>query len=343
MCTVVVWADNDQAVVSSRNMDWFQPMETRLWVVPRGRQQPGAGEGDPKPLNWTSKYGSVIASVYEIGTSDGMNEKGLAAHMLWLAETDDGPRDPKMDGLAVSLWAQYYLDNFATVAEAVADYEENPYQVVPADVAGRIATIHLQLTDATGDVAVLEILGGEMQIHHGKQYTVLTNSPPFSQQLEHLQDFEGFGGTEQLPGNTEAAARFVRAAYYRDRLLPPENRQMALAEILSVLRNVAQPYGKPAEGQPNIAPTIWRSTMDHTNLTYFFESTSSPYLIWLDLKQLDFSEGAPVKVLNLKNMADRIGDQTDSLVEEPLFRFSLPPEDQPEGAASTAGAGKSSQ
>lgn len=329
MCTVVVWGDNGQAVLSARNMDWFQEMDSRLWVIPAGREQNGAGLGDPKPLKWTSKYGSVVTSVYDIGAADGMNEKGLGAHLLWLTPSEYGVRNADMLGLDVSLWAQYYLDNFQTVAEAVADYQANPYQIIAAEMAGREATVHLQISDATGDVAVFESLDGKIVIHHGKEYPVLTNQPTFDQQLEHLKQFEGFGGSQELPGTTSAEDRFVRANYYLDHLTAPTTTEMAIAELLSVLRNAAQPYGAAAANQPMIAPTIWRTVLDHSNLGYFFESTSSPYLIWLDLTKLDFSEGAPVKALNLSNMADKIGQQNDALVDAQLFEFSQPPETHP--------------
>ena len=48
-----------------------------------------------------------------------MNEAGLVANILYLAETKYGDRDLAREGISVSLWCQYYLDNFATVAEAV--------------------------------------------------------------------------------------------------------------------------------------------------------------------------------------------------------------------------------
>lgn len=324
MCTVVVWGDNGQTVASSRNMDWFEGMETELWVVPAGRDHVAAGPQDPNPLQWTSKYGSVIASVYNIGTADGMNEKGLAAHLLWLADSEYGPRDDSMPGLVVSLWAQYYLDNFATVAEAVASYNEAPFQVITAEIAGRDATVHLQISDATGDVAIFEILDGKMVIHQGAEYPVITNSPPFAEQLANLKLYQGFGGDKPLPGTTAAADRFVRASYYRKQLEKPATVEMALAELLSVLRNAAQPYSTPASDQPNIAPTIWRSLIDHENVIYYFESTSSPYLVWLDLKKLDLSPGAPVQKLKLADMVNNIGEQNQALTDTPLFNFSIP-------------------
>lgn len=329
MCTVVVWADNGQAVVSSRNMDWFEKMDTKLWVVPAGREVDGAGAGDPKPLTWTSKYGSVIASVYDLGSADGMNEKGLGAHLLWLTPTEYGDRDPDIYGLSVSLWAQYYLDNYATVAEAVEAYEKEPYQIIAADLAGREAVVHLQISDATGDVAIFESIGGKMTIHHGKEYTVMTNKPTFDEQLASLKLYKPFGGTQELPGTTQSEARFARATYYRNHLTTPVTTDMAVAEILSVLRNAAQPFGAASEDQPMIAPTIWRATLDHTNLRYYFESMYTPYLIWLDLLDLDFTPGAPVKCLDMIEMSDRIGDQVDALVDAKLFKFSEPVETHP--------------
>ena len=329
MCTVVVWADNGQAVLSSRNMDWFESMDAQLWAIPAGRVVDGAGLGDPKPMKWTSKYGSVVTSVHGIGSADGMNEKGLGAHLLWLTPSQYGVREGDRLGLDVSLWAQYYLDNFETVAEAVADYAVTPYQVVAASIAGREATVHLQISDATGDVAIFESIDGQIVIHHGKEYPVLTNKPTFDEQLANAKKYEGLGGTLPLPGTTSAEDRFVRAEYYRQQLTQPTTTEKAIAELISVLRNAAQPYGAASPDQPMIAPTIWRNTLDHSNLGYFFESTSKPCFVWLDLTKLDLSPGAPVKTLPLSVMSGRIGEQNDALINAPLFEFSEPPETHP--------------
>jgi len=112
----------------------FEPMEINLWALPRGIKRSGlAGKNS---LHWISKYGSVAAVVYGFASADGMNEKGLDANVLWLAEADFGSRDDKLPGLSLSLWAQYYLDNFATVAEAIAGHWARP---VPARASHRRA------------------------------------------------------------------------------------------------------------------------------------------------------------------------------------------------------------
>lgn len=242
-CSRVLWADNGVAVVVGRNMDWPQDMQTDLWAFPRGIARAGLN-GDTSAVTWTSKYGSVAASVYGLGTADGINEKGLVANVLWLTEADYGKRDPRVPGLSLSLWAQYVLDNFATVAEAVDSMQKHPIQIVPLKVPGNDAPapVHMALADASGDSAIIEIVdGGKFRIHHSRAYAVMTNSPPFPEQLANLKKYQGFGGSTPLPGTSEAADRFVRAAYYLQNLTKPKDVRETVAEILSVMRNVAQP------------------------------------------------------------------------------------------------------
>ena len=65
--------------VCGRNMDWGFDMEEKLWVFPAGLKRKSDVKG--KFIGWTSKYGSIAASVYDQATSDGMNTEGLAILM----------------------------------------------------------------------------------------------------------------------------------------------------------------------------------------------------------------------------------------------------------------------
>lgn len=70
MCTRVLWNTNKLGVLAGRTM------VGSLDIVRENA------------LEWKSSYGSIIVSVYGIGTVDGFNEKGLAAHALSLKSTD---------------------------------------------------------------------------------------------------------------------------------------------------------------------------------------------------------------------------------------------------------------
>ena len=77
------------------------------------------------------------------------------------------------------------LDNFATVSEAVSEIEKNTFDVVSDMMPDgtRMATLHLSISDATGDNAIFEYIDGKLNIHHNRSYQVMTNSPVFDQQL----------------------------------------------------------------------------------------------------------------------------------------------------------------
>ncbi|HWK96305.1 MAG TPA: linear amide C-N hydrolase [Pseudolabrys sp.] len=321
-CSRALWSDNGQAVVTGRNMDWPEDMKTDLWAFPRGIARKG-GSGDANELAWTSKYGSVAAAVYNMATGDGINEKGLVANLLWLSESDYGKRDPGKPGLALSLWAQYNLDNFATVDEAVADIAKGGYQLVTAAMPGHeTATVHLSLSDASGDSAIVEIVdGGQVRIHHDRRYLVMTNSPPFAEQLANLEKYHVFGGEQPLPGTSEASDRFVRAAYYIQNQTKPSDLRQTVARMLSVMRNVAQPFVQPDPKRPEASHTIWRAVADSTNRIYFYESTLSPNIVWVTLDGLDFAAGQPVRKLDLVNSGDLVGNVTDQFKPAEPFVF----------------------
>jgi penicillin V acylase-like amidase (Ntn superfamily) len=57
-----------------------------LWILPNNVKRNGMA--GPKSIQWTSKYGSVVATGYDISTTDGVNEKGLMANLLWLVESE---------------------------------------------------------------------------------------------------------------------------------------------------------------------------------------------------------------------------------------------------------------
>jgi penicillin V acylase-like amidase (Ntn superfamily) len=321
-CSRIVWNDNGVAVVVGRSMDWLNAMPTDLYVLPRGIQREGMT--GKNTLTWTAKYGTVVAVPTRgaaSGAADGINEEGLAGSMLWLAESDYGKYDPERKSLSLGLWLQYYLDNFATVQEAVDFTEKTSFQLVTGTFDGRKMTVHLALSDPTGDTVVIEYIDGKPKIHHGKQFTVMTNSPPYDQQLQQLLQYKGFGGTKPLPGTTDAADRFVRGAYYLTHLPKPADYRESIAGVLSVIRNISAPFGESDPARPNISATRWRTVADLTNRIYYFEAATSPNLVWVKLDGLDFAEGAGIRKIDLVNHPDGVGNVTEQL--EPAQPFML--------------------
>ncbi len=130
-CSLAFINDRKIAKIVVRSMDLpaALPERPKVFIFPRGRARnsqvsviPGVkgkieGVG-PDAMRWTSPYGCTAIVSFEGGATDGLNETGLAAHLLVLDESqlaapDDRPALPDMH------WAQYVLDNFATVKEVV--------------------------------------------------------------------------------------------------------------------------------------------------------------------------------------------------------------------------------
>ncbi len=169
----------------------------------------------------------MIATVYNVGTADGMNDAGLAGNVLYLAQSDFG--DYKASGkplLSVGAWLQYVLDNYATAAEAVEALSKEPFAIVaPALPNGSAATVHLAVTDKSGDTAIFEYEDGKLKVYHGRQYNVMTNEPTFDQQLAINAYWKAVGGYNFLPGTNRAADRFARMSWMVD-AVPPGLRAM---------------------------------------------------------------------------------------------------------------------
>ena len=184
------------------------------------------------------------------------------------------------------------LDNFATVQEAVDALAKQPFTVVTASVPGeeRLATLHLSLSDASGDSAIIEYIDGKQVIHHSRDYQVMSNSPTFEKQLALSEYWKQIGGTVMLPGTNRASDRFARAAFYVNAIPKTENPVEAIASVFSVIRNVSAPFGITTPDEPNISSTRWRTVSDQKRNLYFFESALTPNIFWVDLTKLDLSE-----------------------------------------------------
>ena len=332
-CTRALYIAKDGTVMVGRSMDWGEDMMSNMWVLPRGMQRDG--RGGKNTISWVSKYGSLIVTAYDIGTAEGMNEKGLVVNELALVESNYGKPADGAKVISLSTWPQYVLDNHATVAEAVADLSKETFRVQTVLLGnGRPANMHLVISDATGDSAVFEYVDGKLIIHHGRQYRVVTNSPTYDKQLAIMEYWKDAGGlAKTLPGTSRPADRFVRANYLLGALPTEEAKKyisgspqqkfqfQAAMSVLSLMRSVGTPLGYSLEEQPWVSSTIWRTVSDSSNRVVLFDSAMAPSTFWVRLDDLDLRPGAPVKKLALAGGKTYSGNAVDHFVDAKLFTF----------------------
>ncbi|MFA0813542.1 linear amide C-N hydrolase [Microbulbifer epialgicus] len=320
-CSRGIWK-NEQGVFAARTMDWGHSFNDALLINPRGMEM--VGEEGKNPAKWTSKYGSVVQSIIPYarqfgfsendGATDGINEKGLAAHILYLGETRYSEPN-NVPGISYMRWLRFILDNYANVADAVEGMKK--VRISPVKVGEEVLGAHMAIEDPTGDSAIFEIINGKLIVHHGKKYTVMTNDPPYDWQLVNLPFYQGFGGNKSVPGGIEGADRFVRLSYYLKHLPEPSNDIQAAGYILSAIRTVTVPFGAPysrvgASGEIKedaTYPTWWLSLMDLDKKIYYFNWVKNPNIIWVDLNNIDFSNKKGKRIIDPKN-PDLVGDIT---------------------------------
>jgi penicillin V acylase-like amidase (Ntn superfamily) len=331
-CTRVLYVGDDGTAITGRTMDWKEDMSSNVWAFPAGIARDG-GAG-PNSIHWVSKYGSVGVSGYEAGIPDGMNVRGLVANVLYLAEAQYPRPVAGKPNMSIAYWAQYALDNFATVSEAVSALRAEPFNLLaPKLPNGAPATFHLALSDATGDSAVLEYDNYKLVIYHDRKYKVMTNSPTYDKQLALDEYWKGIGGLTFLPGTNRAADRFARASFLLSAIpkkIDPHYLQgvpgqsyayQAVASVLSVVRAVSVPLGITTPDQPNISSTIWRTVSDQTRRVYYFDSATRPNTFWVSLDKLDLKPGAPIRKLTIAGGQVFSGEVAGAMKESKPLQF----------------------
>lgn len=310
-CTTVFSNNNGISPTVARTMDLYISDAPSLVIYPRNTER--NGNTADNSLKWKSKYGSIVVTAFNsTAASDGMNEAGLSAHLLYLSKTKYPEADNKPT-LSNLLWAQYVLDNFKTVNEALEAIEK--LQIVATELHGKTWPIHLTIEDPSGDSAIVEYIDGKMKVYHGHNYRVMTNEPPYNIQMDNLKRYRSFGGNLPIPGDPDPLSRFVRASYYLHSLPNATNNLDAIAGVFSIIRTTMVPFGAvdTSGNQTEDAwPTRWVTIADLKNKMYFFNSTVTPNLIWVDLKKFDFSSETRSYSINPLDM-HLVGDQSQKL------------------------------
>ena len=282
-CTRVVYEGPEGMTATGRTMDWKEDPQTNLYIFPRGVERKGAESATT--IQWTSKYGSVVAAGYDIGICDGMNEKGLVANLLFLPESVYETEDDVRPIMGLSIWTQYVLDNFATVEEAVNELKNDRFRIDAPDLPNGVKSrLHLAVSDSTGNSAIIEYLDGHVSIYEGKQYQVLTNSPAYNLQLAINDYWKQVGGLNMLPGTNRSSDRFTRASFYINAVAQTADPDVAVPTVFSVIRNVSVPFGISTPDSPHISSTRWRTVCDQKDLVYYFEKTVPMTVMHVKLK-----------------------------------------------------------
>jgi len=246
-------------------------------------------KANPSSLIWISRFGSVTFSTFGRDMPDGgINEAGL---YIW--EMSDETEYPKNDALPKLIqmnWMQYVLDNFSTTEEAAASASE-----IEIDGWGW----HYFVGDARGHCAGIEFIKGRVVIHQGEDMPVpaLFNEP-YEREMGLLGYFRGFGGAYAPDLDDKRIPRFVKTAVMIRDYDPAKD---------------AVEYGQRMLDKIKVNEVSdWSVLVDVRRGNIYFKNAWNPEWKSFSLAGLDFSNAAPVLILNM--------DQKQAGDVGPLFR-----------------------
>jgi len=289
-CSEVFISNSGKATISARNFDFFTPGEGVVRFSPAGTpRQTQYTPPNGQPLKWTSKHATVTFNLtiaksdslsdgeYEAGV-DGMNQAGLKAGTYFLASSVFA-ENGILTTIDVGSLIQYLLDNFTCVDQVLDDLSGDRYRITSTPTGLVDIKLHLFLHDVTGASAIVEFIDGNIKVTRNPAIPVLTNSA-YSESVEQLKQYDGFGGHLAIPGSTDSLDRFVRGVYYWKNLSAPENPMQGVNYGFAVIQLLTESPGFSHGG------TRWTIVTDLDNRRFFFRTLNNPTIASIDLNKL---------------------------------------------------------
>jgi choloylglycine hydrolase len=314
MCTDFLVSVNANAgYVNGRSMEFGDPLNSDLLVVPPGtafQSSSPRGQG----LAWTTQYGYVGLSVLGLPVIvDGINTAGLSVGALWLPGTEYPSVTDDACAVSVEYVVGWALGNYSTTDQVQAALTGSGVEVWATAAMAAQLPLHFAVHDAGGHSLVVEFVGGQVQTY-ANAVGVLTNDPPFPDQLTNLGSYTGLtpwdaqpvaiggqtftqpghgSGMMGLPGDSTPPSRFVRATYLNQYATPPSDPAGAAALAFHLLDDVDIPLGTSrAYNQKDKEVddyTQWVVVKDLTDQIMYVRFYDNPCVYSVDLAALDFS------------------------------------------------------
>jgi choloylglycine hydrolase len=328
----------DGSVVIGRTFEFAIDFQPQIMVYPRGMSEVSIDEKGQKGISWTSQYGYLGVNAFNMTNAviDGINEKGLSAEALMFSESKFQESNSG-NFIVENDLPRWILGNFATVEEVKAAIRKinvtAPFYTAEMQMS---PNIHIAVHDAQGKNIVIEFIDGEQKIYDNP-IGVMTNEPTFDWQLTNLRNYINLGNYDYkpvmvdgvtveptgdgsgwlgLPGDATPPSRFVKVALYVHKASQPEN----VTEAINLANHIIYSVDIPkdlilTEVAPNTTMsdyTAWVLIKDLVNKVLYYRCYTDGTLRMIDMKELAFTKGAPMKSIPIDNPA-MILDVTEEL------------------------------
>lgn len=246
---------------------------------------------------------------------DGINEKGLAmAGLNFVGYADYQAPAEQGDNIAQFEFVPWILAQCATVKEA----RDRIARMRLTDVAFSRklppAQLHWIIADRNEAITVEAVTGG-IRVYPNP-VGVLTNNPPFHQQMLHLSNYMQLSsrppqnhfsdrlhlrpysrgmGALGLPGDLSSQSRFVRAAFVKMNSVSGAGEEESVSQFFHILNSVDQPRGCCQVAEGKFETTIYTSCCNACKGIYYYTTYDNHQITAVHMHKEDLDGGALVR------------------------------------------------
>lgn len=233
---------------------------------------------------------------------DAVNEKGLGmAGLNFVGNADYKDNVPDKNNVAQFEFIPWILAQCATVKEAAALLEKTNLVNTPFNRDFSPAPLHWIIADREEAVTVESVKDG-IRIYPNP-VGVLTNNPPFPEQMFHLNNFMHLSpkdpenlfssklplhtysrgmGAIGLPGDLSSQSRFVRAAFTKINSVSGDTESESISQFFHILGSVEQQRGCCDTGG-KFEITIYTSCCNADKGVYYYTTYENHQITAVDM------------------------------------------------------------
>ncbi|MBD5465022.1 MAG: choloylglycine hydrolase family protein [Lachnospiraceae bacterium] len=238
---------------------------------------------------------------------DAVNEKGLGmAGLNFVGNAEYKDQVPDKDNVAVFEFIPWILAQCATVKEARVLLEKINLDNTTFNAELPVASLHWIIADSTEAITVESVKEGILV--YDNPAGVLTNNPPFDQQMFQLNNYMNLSirnpenhfapklplhaysrgmGALGLPGDLSSQSRFVRVAFVKMNSISGDSEAESVSQFFHILGSVDQQRGCCLVGEDEYEITIYTSCCNADKGIYYYTSYDNHQISGVDMHKED--------------------------------------------------------
>ena len=304
MCTAVTYQTDN--FYFGRTLDYESSYGEELVILPRKFQLPFLNMGTLE--NHYAILGTAhVAQGYPL-FYDAVNEKGLCmAGLNFVGNAQYAKVMNGKDNLAQYEFIPWILSNCSCIVEAKEllakiNLTDTPFQKMP------VAQLHWMLADKEQAITVEAVADG-IKIYPNP-IGVLTNNPPFPEQVFRLNDFMNLSakqpknhfsdklnlhpysrgmGALGLPGDLSSSSRFVRAAFVKEHSVSGHSELESVSQFFHILGSVEQQNGCCEVENGQYEKTIYTVCYNASKGIYYYTTYHNHQISAIDMHREDLN------------------------------------------------------